>query len=64
MKYEAARRTHVAKIRKFGINVLVFLHCISIFNREKIFHLNEFNFGFRRVSIIFWIWGIILAVKP
>ena len=62
MKYEAARE-HVAKIRKFGINVLVFCIVFLFFNRENIFHLNEFNFGFGRVSIIFWIWGIILAVK-
>ena len=62
MKYEAARE-HVAKIRKFGINVLVFCIVFLFFNRENIFHLNEFNFGFGRVSIIFWIWGIILAVR-
>ena len=62
MKYEAARE-HVAKIRKFGINVLVFCIVFLFFNRENIFHLNEFNFGFGRISIIFWIWGIILAVK-
>ena len=62
MKYEAARE-HVAKIRKFGINVLVFCIVFLFFNRENIVHLNEFNFGFGRVSIIFWIWGIILAVK-
>ena len=62
MKYEAARE-HVAKIRTFGINVLVFCIVFLFFNRENIFHLNEFNFGFGRVSIIFWIWGIILAVK-
>ena len=58
MKYEAARE-HVAKIRKFGINVLVFCIVFLFFNRENIFHLNEFNFGLERVSIIFWIWGII-----
>lgn len=62
MKYEAARE-HVAKIRKFGINVLVFCIVFLFFNRENIFHLNEFNFVFGRVSIIFWIWGITLAVK-
>lgn len=62
IKYEAARE-HVAKIRKFGVNVLVFCIVFIFFNRENIFQLNEFNFGFGRVSIIFWIWGIILAVK-
>ena len=62
MKYEAARE-HVAKIRKFGINVLVFCIVFLFFNRENIFHLNEFNFGFGSASILFWIWGIILAVK-
>ncbi len=62
MKYEAARE-HVAKIRKFGINVLVFCILFLFFNRENIFQFNDFNFGFGRVSIIFWIWGIILAVK-
>lgn len=62
MKYEAAKE-HVAKIRKFGINVLVFCIIFLFFNRENIFQFNEFNFGFGRVSIIFWIWGIILAVK-
>ena len=62
MKYEAAKE-HVAKIRKFGINVLVFCILFLFLNRENIFQLNEFNFGFGRVSIIFWIWGLILAVK-
>lgn len=62
MKYEAAKE-HVAKIRKFGINVLVFCIIFLFFNRENIFQFNEFNFGVGRVSIIFWIWGIILAVK-
>ncbi len=62
MKYEAAKE-HVAKIRKFGINVLVFCILFLFLNRENIFQFNEFNFGFGRVSIIFWIWGIILAVK-
>ena len=28
-----------------------------------IFSFNKWNFGFGRISIIFWIWGIILAVK-
>lgn len=62
MKYEAAKE-HVAKIRKFGINVLVFCILFLFLNRENIFQFNEFNFGFGRVSIIFWIWGIILAVR-
>lgn len=62
MKYEAARE-HVAKIRKFGINVLVFCIVFLFFNRENTFQFNDFNFGFGRVSIVFWIWGIILAVK-
>lgn len=62
MKYDAAKE-HVAKIRKFGINVLVFCILFLFLNRENIFQFNEFNFGFGRVSIIFWIWGIILAVK-
>ena len=35
MKYEAARE-HVAKIRKFGINVLVFCIVFLFFNREYI----------------------------
>lgn len=62
MKYEAARE-HVSKIRKFVINVLVFCILFLFFNRKNIFQFNEFNFGFGRVSILFWIWGIILAVK-
>lgn len=62
MKYEAARE-HVAKIRKFGVNVLVFCLFFLIFNGNDIFRYNDLNFGFGDVSPLFWIWGIILAVK-
>ena len=62
IKYEAARE-HVTRIRKFAVSLVVFIIFFLIFNGTDIFKFNDFNFGFGKVSIIFWIWGIILAVK-
>lgn len=62
IKYEAAKK-HVTKIRKFGVSVLVFCLFFIIFNGKDIFRYNDLNFGFGDVSLLFWIWGIILAVK-
>ena len=62
MKYEAARE-HVAKIRKFVVSLLIFCILLLLFYGSDLFSFNKWNFGFGRISIIFWIWGIILAVK-
>ena len=62
LKYEAARE-HVAKIRKFVISLLIFCILLLLFYGSDLFSFNKWNFGFGRISIIFWIWGIILAVK-
>lgn len=62
MKYEAAKE-HVAKIRKFAINLLIFCIVFLFFNGRYFFDFKNYNFSFGRLSIIFWIWGIILAVR-
>lgn len=62
MKYEAAKE-HVARIRKFVVSLLIFCILFLLFYGSDLFSFNELNFGFGRISIIFWIWGIILAVK-
>ena len=62
LKYEAARE-HVAKIRKFVVSLLIFCIFLLLFYGSDLFSFNKWNFGFGRISIIFWIWGIILAVK-
>lgn len=62
IKYEAAKE-HVARIRKFAVNLMVFIIFFLFFNGSDIFKFNDFNFRFGKVSIVFWIWGIILAVR-
>ncbi len=61
-RYESAKE-HVNKVRKFAVSVLVFCLFFVIFNGNDIFRYNDFNFGFGDVSLLFWIWGIILVVK-
>lgn len=62
MKYEAAKE-HVARIRKFAVSLVVFIIFFLLFNGSNIIRFNDFNLDFVNVSPIFWIWGIILAIK-
>ena len=61
IKYETAK-SHVNNIRKFSVNLLVFCIIFLCFNASELFR-NDVNFGFGNVSAIFWIWGLILAIK-
>ena len=61
IKYEAVK-SHVNNIRKFLVNLLIFCIIFLLFNASDLFKTDT-NFGFGNVSAIFWIWGIILAVK-
>lgn len=62
IKYEAAKE-HVARIRKFAVSFLVFIIFFLLFNGSNIIRFNDFNLEFVNVSPVFWIWGIILAIK-
>jgi uncharacterized RDD family membrane protein YckC len=62
IKYEAAK-AHVAAIKKFAINLLVFCILFLVFYGSDMLNFDGFNFNFGKISIVFWIWGIILAVR-
>ena len=62
IKYEAAK-SHVAAIKKFAISLVVFCVLFLLFFGSDLLNIDGLHFNFSRVSIVFWIWGIILAVR-
>lgn len=59
-RYEMARN-HVAKIKRLIVNAIIFACLFAFCYASELLSFKEFNFG--DVSAIFWIWGLILAVK-
>ncbi len=62
IKYEAAK-SHVAAIKKFAISLTIFCILFLLFYGSDLLKIDGFNFNFGRISIVFWIWGIILALR-
>ena len=58
----AKERVH--RMKRFYAGVAIFIFVFSVYNVERFFRTGELTFlEFHRFGGIFWIWGIILAVK-
>ncbi len=54
----------VAQRRKFYISLAIFLLVVCFYVLRRFFKTGEFPFlDQNHFSIVFWIWGIVLAVK-
>lgn len=57
-------KARVNQLRKFYVSLAVFILVFAVFGFRKYYKTGEFNFiNFNEISVIFWIWGLILIIK-
>lgn len=60
----AMAKERVNQIRKFYVSLAVFIIVFAIYSARKYYKTGEVNYlDFNNVSVIFWIWGLILAIR-
>ncbi|WP_373709636.1 2TM domain-containing protein [Kaistella sp.] len=60
----AMAKERVNQIRKFYVSLAVFIIVFAIYSGRKYYKAGEVNYlDFNNVSVIFWIWGLILAIR-
>ena len=60
----AMAKERVNQMRKFYVSLAVFIIVFAINSARKYYKTGEVNYlDFNNVSVIFWIWGLILAIR-
>ena len=60
----AMAKERVNQMRKFYVSLAVFIIIFVINSARKYYKTGEVNYlDFNNVSVIFWIWGLILAIR-
>ncbi len=60
----AMAKERVNQMRKFYVSLAVFIIVFAIYSARKYYKTGEVNYlDFNNVSVIFWIWGLILAIR-
>ena len=60
----AMAKKRVNQMRKFYVSLAVFIIIFVINSARKYYKTGEVNYlDFNNVSVIFWIWGLILAIR-
>lgn len=60
----AMAKERVNQMRKFYVSLAVFIIIFVIYSARKYYKTGEVNYlDFNNVSVIFWIWGLILAIR-
>ena len=60
----AMAKERVNQIRKFYVSLAVFIIVFAIYSGRKYYKTGEVNYmDFNNVSVIFWIWGLILVIR-
>ena len=57
-------KERVSQLKKFYASLAIFIIVFAIYSFRKYYKTGEISFlDYNNFSVIFWIWGIILAIK-